>query len=163
MVSSSVSVSIVAAPHHSILLHNYMCIVPHHNGVVQCTDRQKFSIKIPIYFGNSSFCWCFLKHILLVPEDESFEEQWRPTLHFAATVGYFKISSHKTVSWSLEIILPMWCQSWGDVVHTKIQQTKILVTCQRFGDWFLFGLVWQYSSHHKTYNKFKVIATYLQQ
>ena len=23
----------------------------------------------------------------------------------------------------------------------KIQQTKMLVTCQRFGDWFLFGLV----------------------
>ena len=24
-------------------------------------------------------------------------------------------------------------------------QTKMLVRCQRFGDWFLFGLVWQYS------------------
>ena len=35
----------------------------------------------------------------------------------------------------------------------KIQQTKMLVTCQRFGDLFLFGLVWQYSSYHKTYNK----------
>ena len=47
----------------------------------------------------------------------------------------------------------------------KIQQTKMLVTCQRFGDLFLFGLIWQYSSNHKTYNKgrFKVIATYLQQ
>ena len=47
----------------------------------------------------------------------------------------------------------------------KIQQTKMLVTCQRFGDWFLFGLVWQYSSYYKTYNKgrFKVIATCLQQ
>ena len=44
-------------------------------------------------------------------------------------------------------------------------KTKMLVTCQRFGDSFLFGLVWQYSSDHKTYNKgrFKVIATYLQQ
>ena len=29
--------------------------------------------------------------------------------------------------------------------RTKIQQTKMLVTCQRFGDLFLFGLVWQYS------------------
>ena len=50
-------------------------------------------------------------------------------------------------------------------VEAKIQETKMLVLCQRFGDWFLFGLVWQYSSHHKTYNKgrFKVIATYLQQ
>ena len=43
----------------------------------------------------------------------------------------------------------------------KMQQTKMLVTCQSFGDLFLFGLVWQYSSNHKTYNKgrFKVIAT----
>ena len=43
----------------------------------------------------------------------------------------------------------------------KIQQTKMLVTCQRFGDLFLFGLIWLYSSNHKTYNKgrFKVIAT----
>jgi hypothetical protein len=49
--------------------------------------------------------------------------------------------------------------------NPKIQQTKMLVTCQRFGDLFLFGLVWQYSSNHKTYSKgrFKVIATYLQQ
>ena len=47
----------------------------------------------------------------------------------------------------------------------KIQQTKMLVACQRFGDLFLFGLVWQYSSNHKTCNKgrFKVIAAYLQQ
>ena len=35
------------------------------------------------------------------------------------------------------------------VVYTKIQQTKMLVTCQRFGDWFLFGLVWPYSSNQK--------------
>ena len=47
----------------------------------------------------------------------------------------------------------------------KIQQTKMFVTCQTFGDLFLFELIWQYSSNHKTYNKgrFKVIATYLQQ
>ena len=31
----------------------------------------------------------------------------------------------------------------------KIQQTKMLVTCQRFGDLFLFGLIWQYSSNQK--------------
>ena len=29
----------------------------------------------------------------------------------------------------------------------------MLVRCQRFGDLFLFGLVWPYSSNHKTYNK----------
>ena len=40
----------------------------------------------------------------------------------------------------------------------KIQQTKMIVMCQSFGDLFLFGLIWQYSSNHKTYNKgrFKV-------
>ena len=49
-------------------------------------------------------------------------------------------------------------------VTSKIQQTKISVTCQRFGDLFLFGLVWQYSSQNQ-YDKgrFKVMATYLQQ
>ena len=47
----------------------------------------------------------------------------------------------------------------------KIQQTKMLVTCQRFWDLFLFGLVWQYSSVQTKYNKgrLKVMATYLQQ
>ena len=29
--------------------------------------------------------------------------------------------------------------------QSKIQQTKMLVTCQRFCDLFLFALVWQYS------------------
>ena len=35
----------------------------------------------------------------------------------------------------------------------KIQQTKMLVTCQRFGDLFLFGLVWQYSTNQNQHNK----------
>ena len=34
--------------------------------------------------------------------------------------------------------------------YAKIKQTKMLVTCQRFGDLFLFGLIRQYSSNHKT-------------
>ena len=37
----------------------------------------------------------------------------------------------------------------GFQLLAKIQQTKMLVTCQRFGDWFLFGLVWPYSSIQK--------------
>ena len=43
----------------------------------------------------------------------------------------------------------------------KIQQTKMLVTCQRFGVLFLFGLVWRYSSVQTKYNigRFKVMAT----
>ena len=35
----------------------------------------------------------------------------------------------------------------------KIQQTKMLVTYQRFGDWFLFGIVWPYSSDQKNIMK----------
>ena len=51
------------------------------------------------------------------------------------------------------------------IVKTKMQQTKMLVMCQRFGDLFLFGLVWQYSTNQNQYNKgrFKIMATYLQQ
>ena len=45
--------------------------------------------------------------------------------------------------------------------QAKIQQTKMLVTCQRFGDLFLFGLVWQYSTNQNQYNegRFKVMDT----
>ena len=47
-------------------------------------------------------------------------------------------------------------------LQSKIQQTKMLVTCQMFGNLFLFGLVWQNSSVQTKYNKgrFKVMATY---
>ena len=50
-------------------------------------------------------------------------------------------------------------------LNSKIYQIKILVTGQRFGDLFLFGLVVQYSSVQTKYNKsrFKIMATYLQQ
>ena len=47
----------------------------------------------------------------------------------------------------------------------KIQQTKMLVTCQKFCVCaFLSGLVWRRSANHNQYNKgrFKVMATYLQ-
>ena len=49
-------------------------------------------------------------------------------------------------------------------LHTKIQQTKMLVTCQRVGDLFLFGLVWQYSLVQTKYNKgrFRVMAAQTQ-
>ena len=40
----------------------------------------------------------------------------------------------------------------------KIQQTKMLVTYQRFGDLFLFGMVWQYSTNQNHYNKGTLIS-----
>ena len=56
----------------------------------------------------------------------------------------------------------------GSIQHSiqpKIQQTKIFVTCKRFVDLFLFGLVWQYSTNQNQCNKgrFKFMAIYLQQ
>ena len=42
-----------------------------------------------------------------------------------------------------------WPRSENGYLIPKIQQTKMLVTCQRCGDLFLFGLVWQYSSIQK--------------
>ena len=39
------------------------------------------------------------------------------------------------------------------LLFAKMQQTKMLVTCERFGNLFLFGLVWQCSSVQKKYNK----------
>ena len=50
-----------------------------------------------------------------------------------------------------------------DTSPQKVQETKMLVTFQRFGDLFLFGLVWQYSSVQTKYNKgrFKVMPKYL--
>ena len=45
----------------------------------------------------------------------------------------------------------------ADVINewslTKIQQSKMLVRCQLFGDLFLFGLVWQYSINQNQCNK----------
>ena len=43
----------------------------------------------------------------------------------------------------------------------KIQQTKMLVTCQRFGDFYLFGLVWQYFSVQTKYNEGRLKVTIL--
>jgi hypothetical protein len=43
------------------------------------------------------------------------------------------------------------------ISNTKIQETKkVLVMCQRVGDLFLFGLVWQYSSVQTKYNNGRV-------
>ena len=41
---------------------------------------------------------------------------------------------------------------YGIAAKAKLQQTKMIVMCQRFGDLFLLGLIWYYSSNHKTYN-----------
>ena len=38
-------------------------------------------------------------------------------------------------------------------LQSKIQQTKMVATCQKFGDLFLFELVWQYSSVQTKYDK----------
>ena len=46
------------------------------------------------------------------------------------------------------------------VDHSKKQQTKMLVSCQRFSDLFLFGLVWQCSTSQNPYNKGRFIIDF---
>ena len=64
-----------------------------------------------------------------------------------------------------EVSVVVQLNQFHEYYEAKIQKTKMLVTCQRFGDLFLFGLVLQYSTIHNQYDvdSFKVIATYLQQ
>ena len=79
-------------------------------------------------------------------------------LPFVTLSGSVFLSGHHGAQWlnfTREGVRRFMCHA---CLHSKIQQTKMLVTCQRFGDWFLFGLVWQYSSHHKTYNKVRYWA-----
>ena len=73
-----------------------------------------------------------------------------------------RMSYHSTLSFS-------WLNSWEKLWHRcggfslnvavppparpKIQQTEMPVTCQRFDDFFLFGLVWQYSSVQTKHDK----------
>ena len=40
-----------------------------------------------------------------------------------------------------------------NIISTKIQQIKMLLTCQRFDDLSLFGMVWQYSTNQNQYDK----------
>ena len=65
-----------------------------------------------------------------------------------STLGRFSEIFPSLISTKVEL--------YENAPHPKIQQTKMLVMCQRFGDWFLFGLVWQYSSIQK--NMIKVGA-----
>ena len=60
---------------------------------------------------------------------------------------------HGTGNWVKYVLNSCFNFSTNSYVRTKIQQTKMLVTGQRFGDLFLFGLVWQYSSVQTKYNK----------
>ena len=46
-----------------------------------------------------------------------------------------------------------WFKSSLVYLQSKIQQTKMLVTCQSFGDLFLFGLFCQYSTNQNQYKK----------
>ena len=60
--------------------------------------------------------------------------------------------------WKLHLLISgiiSFCYSNHDVKQAKIQQIKMLVMCQRFGDLFLFGLVWQYSTNQNQYDKGK--------
>ena len=77
----------------------------------------------------------------------------------------FDHKSHHCTGYTLGIWICGCSLFYKRELWAKIQQTKMLVTCQRFGDWFLFGLVWQYSLIQKNIMKVgsKSLLTYLQQ
>ena len=59
--------------------------------------------------------------------------------------------------WTVNVAGFWLIKAWHHVLNGRLR----LVTCQRSGDLFLFGLVWQYSSNQNQYNKgiFKFMAT----
>ena len=62
-------------------------------------------------------------------------------------VEYIRVITNQNVIWILVTNFDLY------YVIAKMQQTKMLVRCQIFGDLFLFGLVWQYSSIQKNIMK----------
>ena len=72
----------------------------------------------------------------------------------AGPLLFFALYYIKKIKWpKMNIPTSKDCYFKISAVETKIQQTMMLVTCQRFGNLFLFGLVWQYSSLQTKYNK----------
>ena len=100
-------------------------------------------------------------------------EKWRKTYQILIYVYKYWEQIKKILHtifglFNLSTIMILNCNgNWIASSNPKIQQTKMLVTYQRFGDLFLFG--WSASTilikkHSiKVGSNFKVIATYLQQ
>ena len=75
---------------------------------------------------------------------------------FWLTAWVLFLSNQIWVSRVISPYLVYKCRSVFLLLFPKIQQTKMLVTCQNFGDLFLFGLVWQYYSVQYNNCRFKV-------
>ena len=116
---------------------------------------------------NSVYKLRYLCYLTNFPLLYSRKKGWTANLsyEFQNQACYLKENSKESVE---EQHCEQMCEKQEFVsLLPKIQQTKMLVTCQtqRFVDLFLFGLGWQYFSVQTKYNKsrFKVMATYLQQ
>ena len=95
---------------------------------------------------QSSFAWMFALYALSAMRDLA-------SIYFAMNECLFtkrllSFIYHNVSVYKSSIRRFIYCY-WRQQMNTKIQQTKMLVTCQRFGDLFLFGLVWPYSSNQK--------------
>ena len=95
---------------------------------------------------------------------------WMTFLNNTLTAGVFWLNSffYLKINHSVTSVVEFWGRESTRAdchTHPKIQQTKMFVNCQRFGDLFLFRLVSQYSTNQIQYNKgrFKVMATYFHQ
>ena len=83
---------------------------------------------------------------------------------FSTFITTYNIESAFTIAdWKDWLIHMYFVHIIFKVLDKDTEKTKMLVRCQRFRDLFLFGLVLQYSTNQKQYDKgrFEVMATYL--
>ena len=126
-------------------------------------QRYLHHVKLPLVLSSAQHWkkmhWLQCMQVYCYKEEARFCSVFHPlNCSFSST----NVVSRCSISIDVfHLHLPTYTQARQSL--TKIQQTKMLVTCQRFDDLFLFGLVWQYSSVQTKCNKgrFKVMATYL--
>ena len=125
------------------------------------------SVQVPWYvelqiFDKKLFrCWLFWKSLII-------------STNFQLNVGFCLLKAPSKIFFIGRVFPFSQWTFWGHYLDQKEPNNRIiknafaqkysrLITCQRFGDFFFFGLVWQYSTNQNQYNKgrFKVTAGYL--
>ena len=119
----------------------------------------KSTVKISSIFVASIENMNFKKQRIKSEPSDNIYKKWTFQKHnpTSSIFGFLKIwseSSKKRICFAIGIPQKNCCLILSTTKvderlsnssrNPKIQQTKMLVTCQRFGDLFLFGLIWQY-------------------
>ena len=110
------------------------------NLVHTCFEISVWIKRMSINFAMMKFCFILCHQMLQTPNEginqrilKCLGQMWHKPWHHQF-VCFLKSPRHGC-KWSRT----------NRCIRAKIQQTKMLVTCQRFCDLFLFGLVWQCS------------------